>query len=139
MKINIQIEIWMMFQTCLFLVQKIINAFNANQMKNHTLYFYLSFKKLSVNDLVSFVKQNNLCYKCFSKDWSIKKCRSKIFSFCSKPHYQMIRFKRENKIIPVVECAAVTQCNSSVSRSHNPAVFYWFAGLMLAVLIIRLK
>ena len=34
----------------------------------------------------------------------------------------MIHFKRENKIIPVVEGAVTTQYDWSVSRSKNPAV-----------------
>ena len=34
----------------------------------------------------------------------------------------MINFKKENKIIPIMESAVATQYNSSVSRSQSPAV-----------------
>ena len=86
--------------------------------ENHTLYFCPIFKKLSVSERVSVVKQNNLCFKCFSSDCNVKKCRSKNCFICSKPHNQMIHYK-ENETILKKDNSVTTQCNSSVSRSQT--------------------
>lgn len=92
--------------------------------QNHALQYCPNFKSLSVNERFDYVKQNRLCFKCFSLGCNARSCKFKS-CFCGKPHHSMIHFPRENKIVPKDESqrdgidTKETQCNSSVSRSSK--------------------
>ncbi|GFY29476.1 integrase catalytic domain-containing protein [Trichonephila clavipes] len=62
----------------------------------HALQFCPQFKMFSVNERVEFVKNNRLCFKCFSPQCSVSRCRSKN-CFCSKPHNKLLHYPRERK------------------------------------------
>ncbi|KFM71288.1 hypothetical protein X975_00963, partial [Stegodyphus mimosarum] len=86
--------------------------------QNHPIQNCPNFKRVSVSERVEIIKQNNLCFKCFSSGCNAKKCRARN-CFCGKAHHPMIHFPKPNKVLSKIENgdADQTQCNSSVSRS----------------------
>ncbi|GFW32850.1 integrase catalytic domain-containing protein [Trichonephila clavipes] len=60
----------------------------------HPLSKCYQFKKLSVEDRVAVVKQNNLCFRCFLPH-RLKECRSEKNCFCLRPHNSLIHFSRD--------------------------------------------
>lgn len=95
--------------------------------QNHALQYCPNFKVLSVYERVEIIKQNNLCYKCFSSECNARKCKAKNCFFCNKLHHQMIHFHKEKKNSSEKrnDVSNETQCNSSVSMSSSnlkPAV-----------------
>ncbi|GFX65750.1 DUF1758 domain-containing protein [Trichonephila clavipes] len=78
---------------------------------NHTLQFCPQFKMFSVNERVEFVKNNRLCFKCFSPQCSVSRCRSEN-CFCSKPHNKLLHYPREwrgNSFFPLETMTDVNQ------------------------------
>jgi hypothetical protein len=91
--------------------------------ETHKLGACPNFKSLAVNERVNIVKNNKLCFKCFSYNCRVKTCKAKN-CFCGKPHNNMIHFYREsneNKT-PETDNAVPTQCNASVSKFKMSSV-----------------
>ncbi|KFM71993.1 hypothetical protein X975_08107, partial [Stegodyphus mimosarum] len=62
---------------------------------------------------VEIIKQNNICFQCFSSGCNAKKCRARN-CFCGKAHHPMFHFRKPNKVLSKIENsdADQTQCNS---------------------------
>ncbi|GFT58774.1 integrase catalytic domain-containing protein [Trichonephila clavipes] len=60
----------------------------------HPLSKCYQFKKLSVEDRVEVVNQNNLCFRCFLPH-RLKECCSEKNCFCLRPHNSLIHFPHD--------------------------------------------
>ncbi|GFW18289.1 uncharacterized protein TNCV_4008281 [Trichonephila clavipes] len=91
----------------------------------HALQFCPQFKMFSVNERVDFVKNNRLCFKCFSPQCSVRRCRSKN-CFCSKPHNKLLHYPREmkkNSFFPLETMTEVNQDEPQFALSVNAESF----------------
>ncbi|GFS48626.1 integrase catalytic domain-containing protein [Trichonephila clavipes] len=77
-----------------FLAETKTNCVLCKGNNFHPLSKCYQFKKLSVEDRVEVVKQNNLCFRCFLPH-KLKQCRSEKNCFCLRPHNSLIHFSRD--------------------------------------------
>ncbi|GFW54864.1 integrase catalytic domain-containing protein [Trichonephila clavipes] len=89
------------------------------------LQFCPQFKMFSVNERVDFVKNNRLCFKSFSPQCSVRRCRSKN-CFCSKPHNKLLHYSREmknNSFFPLETTTEVNRDEAQFALSVNAESF----------------
>ncbi|GFX91141.1 uncharacterized protein TNCV_4857301 [Trichonephila clavipes] len=91
----------------------------------HALQFCPQFKMFSINERVDFVKNNRLCFKCFSPQCSVRRYRSKN-CFCSKPHNKLLHYPREmknNSFFPLETTTEVNQDEPQFALSVSAESF----------------
>ncbi|XP_042910117.1 uncharacterized protein [Parasteatoda tepidariorum] len=73
------------------------NCVLCKNNESHALQFCPQFKRMSVHDRVEFVKNNRLCFKCFSPRCEVNICRMRNCFLCKKAHHKLLHYPREIK------------------------------------------
>ena len=81
-------------------------------LKNHKLYTCYKFRNMPINKRCAYVKDNNLCCLCLSKDHSVSECRSSYVcrvNDCGKKHSSSLHVQDNHP--PAVAGNCVQTCD----------------------------
>ncbi|XP_050302472.1 uncharacterized protein LOC126740480 [Anthonomus grandis grandis] len=101
-------------------------------LSSHPLVKCTKFIEAEVSARYSFVKQQHMCFNCFSRTHSVPRCLgTKVCKICSKKHHTLLHFQPINDVPnvsevkepPTVNATSVVPCLTSVLSHEEPTLF----------------
>ncbi|XP_050307697.1 uncharacterized protein LOC126744367 [Anthonomus grandis grandis] len=101
-------------------------------LSSHPLVKCTKFIEAEVSARYSFIKQQHMCFNCFSRTHSVPRCLgTKVCKICSKKHHTLLHFQPINDVPnvsevkepPTVNATSVVPCLTSVLSHEEPTLF----------------